>query len=100
MGNLQTVEAFQLIAPLLPYLVSILEQEIYEVAPTKSKKRNCKDYDRGHALRKVDRLSDETFSKMFRMNREGFAKLLDLISPFLPGMAFDGMAFVWIEKDN
>jgi hypothetical protein len=61
-----------------------LEEENYELAPKRRRKPNSKDIDRGHALRKVERLPDDTFAKMFRKNREGFAKLLDLISPFLP----------------
>ena len=39
--------------------------------------------DRGFALNRVNELSDKEFAEMFRMNRTGFAKLLELVSPFM-----------------
>lgn len=39
---------------------------------------------RGHALVEMDKLSEEDFSRMFRMSRTGFNGLLTLIEPFLP----------------
>ena len=50
---------------------------------TEFERRGNRHRDRGYALHEVDELSESSFATMFRMNREGFEKLLCLISPIL-----------------
>jgi hypothetical protein len=62
---------------------SLQYEEVDRARPRRYRKGPNKDEERGFALRKVDKLTNNQFSRMFRMSREGFENLLDLISPFM-----------------
>jgi hypothetical protein len=66
-------------------LIETLSAHIVQKARLVSKKRKVgnRERDRGYALREVEALSEENFMKMFRMNRAGFALLLEKVAPFI-----------------
>ncbi len=90
MGNIQSNRAYM---GVLDSLLLWIEQEQAEQATEEAELRRRHDSwrerqrnrqrDRGYALRETEFLSSKTFSRMFRMSRDSFEKLLDKVSPLL-----------------
>jgi len=82
MGNEQSNANLLMLCPLLNDFLyeDIGDEPFYE---QNSRYLGNRHRDRGYALTEVTYLSNTTYASMFRIGREGFENLLELISPFM-----------------